>query len=108
MIPNLPSFGENKRTPLPLTFLGLAPANSGLLNKSRIRADQGLSPFKSSFKAQKWGKIEQNPCTSLKATQENVSKVTKDAEESECKLCEGEEKYSDEDEVKKKRKIEEN
>jgi hypothetical protein len=35
-------------------------------------------------------------------------KVLKDSEESECKLCEGEEKYSDEDEVKKKRKIEEN
>lgn len=53
------------------------PRNTkGLLNKSRIRSDQGLSPFKSSFKAQKWGKIEQNPCTSLKATQENVSKVT--------------------------------
>lgn len=35
-------------------------------------------------------------------------KVVKNAEESECELCEGEEKYSDKDGVKKKRKIEEN
>jgi len=41
-----------------------------------IRSDQGLTPLKGYLKAQKWGKIKQNHCTSLRTTQSNVSKVT--------------------------------
>jgi len=57
-------------------LLVLVPLIRACWINPEIRSDQGLTPLKGYLKAQKWGKIKQNHCTSLRTTQSNVSKVT--------------------------------